>query len=141
MDAPADNRPAKKKRLGLKKLIYGVILVVVIAAGVSSSLYFYSKYKDLKNNPAQVSQQNAIDLKNRVAKLITVPDEVPTIATVNDASKLKSQTFFKDAQDGDKVLIFTQAKEAMIYRESTNKLINVGPISLSQNSQSQTTTP
>ena len=62
---------------------------------------------------------------------MSVPaDETPTLASVTDKTKLKDQPFFKDAENGDQILIFPQAKKAIIYRESTNKLINVGPIAI-----------
>lgn len=56
---------------------------------------------------------------------------MPTIADITDKDKLKDQAFFKDAENGDQLLLFSKAKVAMLYRESTNKLINVGPIALS----------
>ena len=56
--------------------------------------------------------------------------ETPTIATVTDASKLKDQAFFTNAVTGDKVLIYTNAKKAFLYRPSTNKIINIAPVNL-----------
>jgi len=64
----------------------------------------------------------------KVSKLTHIPNEKPTMATVKDITKLADQPFFKDAQNGDKVLIFTESKKAVIYRESTNEIINSGPI-------------
>jgi hypothetical protein len=69
-------------------------------------------------------------LRDKVSKIQQVPDETPTLATVQDADKLREQEFFKDAENGDKVLIFTEAKKAIIYRESDNRVINSGPIVL-----------
>ena len=43
----------------------------------------------------------------------------------NSSSKLKAQPFFAKAQDYDQVLIFEKAKKAILYRPSTNKLIEV----------------
>lgn len=69
--------------------------------------------------------------EEKVGKLLTLPtDEQPTVATVQDKEKLKDQPFFKDAQNGDKLLIYTKAQKAIIYREEGNKLINVGPVTL-----------
>jgi hypothetical protein len=69
-------------------------------------------------------------------------DETPTLATVTDKTKLKDQPFFKDAENGDQILIFPQAKKAIIYREKENRLINVGPIAITSDKATtqQTTT-
>ena len=64
---------------------------------------------------------------------MTLPTgESPNVATIIDKDKLKDQAFFNNAENGDKVLIYTKAQKAIIYRPSTNKIINVGPITLNQ---------
>lgn len=124
----AATQPARKRSKKFKLLVAGLV-VLVLALG-ATAVTFYKKYQDVKNNPAAVADQNLKAITEKVGKLITLPDETPTLADVQDISKLKDQPFFKNAQNGDNVLIFTAAKQAIIYRESTNKLINVGPISL-----------
>lgn len=74
-----------------------------------------------------------------VGKLMVLPsDETPTLATVLDKEQLKDQPFFADSQNGDKILIYTKAKKAIIYRLDGNKLINVGPIILDQTQSGST---
>ena len=113
--------------------------ILIALAGLGTAGYFYMQNQELRNNP-QVSQEaqknRAAEIKAKVAKLISVPaDETPTLASVTDKEKLKDQPFFKDAQDGDQILIFPQAKKAIIYRESENRLINVGPIAITSDSK------
>lgn len=120
-----------------------IVLTVALVAAVAGGVFIYLKYNDLKNNPA--SQQSAADnqakaLKEKVSKLISVPDETPIVATVTDKDKLKDQPFFADAQNGDYILMFASAKKAYIYRESENKLINVGPIAIASDTTDGTTT-
>ena len=56
-------------------------------------------------------------------------DETPTMATVADAAALaRSQPFFVDSQNGDKVLLYSKKHQAILYRPSTDMIINVGPI-------------
>lgn len=54
--------------------------------------------------------------------------EEPTVAEIKDISRLSTQPFYKDAQNGDYLLVFKTAKLALIYREKDRQLINVAPI-------------
>ncbi len=63
-----------------------------------------------------------------VGKLIVLPDETPTVATVSDLEKLKGQIFFKNAKVGDKVLIYIKAEKAILYDPELNKIIELAPI-------------
>jgi len=108
----------------------GSIILAVIA--IIAAVYFYVQYSDIKaNNPQQISQQEVTDLVARVGRLIILPtDETPTIATVTDPQPLKSQAFFANAQKGDRVLIYTGAKKAILYNPTENKIVEVAPINI-----------
>ncbi len=127
-----------------KKLtITALVVAIVLAAGVPS-YYFYSKYRDAQlrlQNPTAAAEADAKQLVAKIGALIQLPaDEVPTIATVSDREKLKEQAFFANAQNGDKVVIYTKAKKAILYREAINKIIEVGPISFGQTSATPSAT-
>ncbi|MDR2524452.1 MAG: hypothetical protein LBC95_02870 [Candidatus Nomurabacteria bacterium] len=122
----------KTNKSGRAKLIIAALAVVVMAALVAVLVFQQIEIRRL-NDPAASAEQAKADakrLRDRVSKIQQVPDETPTLATVQDADKLREQEFFKDASNGDKVLIFTEAKKAIIYRESDNRVINSGPIVL-----------
>jgi hypothetical protein len=111
-------------------LLFAVGLLIIAAA---PSYYFYSKYQEsqeLLKNPTQAARTEVRALVERVSKLMELPSEEPTIATVSDKEKLKDQPFFAKAENRDKVLIYTQAKKAILYRESTNKIIEVSSIAI-----------
>ena len=111
------------------KLIIIAIIVVILA--LVPSIYFYSKYQSTVKNPSDASKEQTAALVEKVAKLIELPkNETPTIATVADKTKLADQSFFANAQNGDKVLIYSQTKKAILYRPSTNKIIEVAPVNL-----------
>lgn len=75
----------------------------------------------------------ADELVTLVSKLMTLPtDEKPTVATILDIKKVAGQDFYKNAKEGDKVLIFTTNKKAVIYRPSENKIIDVGVVSINE---------
>jgi hypothetical protein len=121
---------------------YWVWLIVIISLTfilIIGWLYWQSqnelqKTKDqLKNQqkvPADVSPRDENkQLVEKVGKLIILPaNEEPDIATVIDLNKLKDQPFFAKAQVGDKVLIYSQAKKAVLYRPSTNEVIELAPL-------------
>ena len=103
-------------------------MLLFIAAIVLAG-YFYKQLHALKNDPAKVTQEEVKALVEEVGKLIVLPtNEEPTIATVSDLSKLQAQPFFAKAELGDKVLIYQQAKQAFLYRPSTNQIIEVAPL-------------
>jgi hypothetical protein len=118
-------------------------IVVAVAAGLivvlgGLAVYFFNQYNNLKTHPNAVSQETTGKVVGEVGKLYgSLPtNETPTLAQVSDKSKLENQEFFKNAQNGDYILIYPNAKLAVIYREKENKLINVGPVSVgSQQSQ------
>ena len=71
-----------------------------------------------------------------IGKLIALPaDETPTVATVSDSEKLKNQPFFKNAQTGDKVIIYSNARKAILYRPTENKIVEVGAVNINQQNQ------
>ena len=120
-----------------KSFLLIVILVLFVAAAATAG-YFYWKYQKAQEtiqNPNQAAQQETESLINEMSKIIDLPkadikNGEPTLATVLDKGKLKDQPFFTNAENGDKVLIYTKAKKAFLYRPSTNKVINVAPVSI-----------
>lgn len=119
-----------------KKWLYvGLVLIIaIIPAG-----YFYVQNKNTTNklNDLQQKLQGPTSLEDavkevvgQVGKLVVLPsDEKPTLATVTDLSKLKGQSFFVNAANGDKVLVYEKAKKAILYRPSLNKIVEMTPLS------------
>ena len=118
--------------IGRRLRVVGIV-VVFIAIGLLVKGYVDAK-NDLKKlqNPKITAQNETKQLTATIGKNVELPSgENPTLATVNDATRLKDQEFFKDAQNGDKVLIYSKAGKAILYRPSTKKVIQVAPINLS----------
>lgn len=122
------------KGMNKKILVFVVITIVALAAAVYSLVLYQQSQEQIKKlkNPQELARVETKELVETVGKLIDLPSETPTIATVTDSNKLKNQQFFEKAQNGDKVLIYTQAKKAILYSPSKNKIINVGPINIGQ---------
>lgn len=128
-------RPKKKPTKKRTFVVIAVLVAVLALAAGGYAAYNYVQNQnetiDRLSDPQQAAKDEATRIKDLVAQLAEVPsDEIPTVATVSDVSKLQGQAFFAKAQNGDKVLIFTKAKKAYLYRPSTNKLIEVAPINI-----------
>ncbi|MEJ0073175.1 MAG: hypothetical protein WDN27_03815 [Candidatus Saccharibacteria bacterium] len=119
-------------------LIVGCIVglaVATITLGIKyhqlNQKYHQSQTKIAQlSDPQAAAQQEVKSLVSEVSQLVSLPDETPTLATVTDPSKLQDQQFFTEAQKGDKVLIFPNAKRAVLYRPSTHKVIESAPVQL-----------
>ena len=115
------------------------MLIVLLVAGLAALTYFYIDTKNELNaakNPETAGKTETEQIVNQVNKFLQLPtDEAPTLATVNDISKLKNQQFFKNAQNGDKVLIYSKAGRALLYRPSSKKVIEYAPVNLGEQNQ------
>lgn len=110
-----------------KKLIIFLVAAVLVLAGTSFYFFWHSRHNSSSSGAVEQSEANALAAK--VGRLMILPtDEVPTIATVSDPSKLSGQPFFQNAKVGDKVLIYTNAKLAVLYDPSVNKIVTIAPI-------------
>ncbi len=130
----------KKKILKKRPVIILSLIILVILVSLSSTIYFYQKYqsaKKLLQNPQETTKAEVKILVSAVGKLMELPkDEDPTPLTVTDKNRLKSQPFFANAENGDKVLIYEKNRMAILYRPSTNKIIEVSPISVNNSNVS-----
>lgn len=130
------NRPNRKKLLaGLAILLVFVALAGLFAYQLNANNQLKRENQKL-SNPQEAAQAESKQLTQEVGKLIELPSsETPTVATVVDVNKLQKQPFFANAKNGDRVLIFTQAKKAILYRPATNKIIQVASINLGADQQ------
>jgi hypothetical protein len=126
-------------------IIISTFVVVLLGVGVWKYRELSLQLRELKTNPSKLqefAQDDQKALVGVVGKLMELPvDEVPTVAQVSDAEKLKEQPFFAGAQNGDRVLIYTNARKAILYRPTTNKIIDVAPINIGTGSAAAVTTP
>ncbi|MGH7157711.1 MAG: hypothetical protein ACREGD_01340 [Candidatus Saccharimonadales bacterium] len=107
-----------------------VLVFAVIA------LFFFKQYQKVKDNPSAAAKATSQRIVERVGQLYFLPpDEEPTVALIEDKSKLANQSFFIGVENGDYLLVYTKAKIALIYREEVNRLVNVGPVNTDQSQQ------
>lgn len=134
------------KKLDNIKYIVPIALLLIVGVG-SAGGYYYNQYnqsqKEVKklSNPQEAAKAQVSEAVANIGRLVDLPSgETPTLATVNDPAKLKGQAFFANAKAGDQVLIYTQAKKAILYRPSTNKIIEIAPVNIGNSTTNQSTT-
>jgi hypothetical protein len=94
----------------------------------------FKQNRDLKKktvNVEQAAQQEQNDVIAAVGKIYQLPADKPSeVKKVVDKnnSDFKNVAFYKNAENGDYVLFFNDAKVAILYRSSSNKIINVAPL-------------
>ena len=101
------------------------LLVVLLVAAIGCAGYFYYRYSQVTGD---LAQKEITALVKQLGTVMILPEETPTLATVTDSTKLNSQRFFRRAVNGDKVLIFPLASEAILYRPSIKKIIEVAAV-------------
>jgi hypothetical protein len=121
-----EDRKSKGPRRGVNPII--IVLAVLLIGALAAAAYFYDKAYGKKGaDPAK----EVASIVMQVGKLMVLPtDETPTMATVTDPEKLQNQTFFKNAKEGDKVLIYSHAGKAILYDPLLRKIVEVAPINL-----------
>ena len=131
-----DQVATPKPKGNFLKSFFMFLLPLLIGAGAAIyGAMLYPQVLGLSKGQAQV-QAEVDSLIAEVGSLIALPtDEKPTVATVSDVEKLKDQPFFKNAANGDKVLIYTNAKKAILYRPSEKKVVEVGAVNIRQTEQ------
>lgn len=153
-------------RRGLGSRLLGFITLVIVIGLMAAAGYYFMLYRDAraqrrdlqsqnndltkqlaayKSNPAQAAKSEADKEVDKiiaaVGKVYALPkDEKPSVYTVKDkeASRKQLGAFFDKAENGDSSLIYTKAKVAILYRPSTNQVINVSSITIDDK---QTTPP
>jgi hypothetical protein len=139
---PKETTVITPKKRSIKKIVIRTLVIAAFVLITAAAVYFYLQTVKLKKTPADVAAAQVKDTVAKVSRLILLPQgETPTLASVSDPSLLKSQTFFDKSQKGDQVLIYSNAKEAILYRPSTNMVINVAPVNIGASANQNTNAP
>lgn len=105
----------------------GLILVIIVGGIV---YWQFSR----SSESTQAAQETAVRSENeallaQVQQHIILPEgEEPTIATIDNADDLaNAQDFFQNSQNGDKLIIYQNARRAFIYSPSRDIVVAAGP--------------
>ncbi|MBX4187003.1 MAG: hypothetical protein KW802_01945 [Candidatus Doudnabacteria bacterium] len=114
------------------------LAVVLLLATTGAAGYYYNQFDQLKKHPNKAAADETAATIAAVGKLLVLPaGETPTLATVTEPDKLKDQPFFAFAKKGDKVLIYTKAKKAVLYNPTENKIVEVAPVNIGSSTSDQ----
>ena len=114
----------------IKRNYIKIIILFFVLAGIAILGFFYQDNISYKN-PDTILDGEAKIIFDKVDQLAVVPqNETPTLAKVSNPELLKEQAFFIDAKKGDVVLIFSNAKKAVLYDPVANKIINMTSVNL-----------
>ncbi|HRF28940.1 MAG TPA: hypothetical protein PL051_04900 [Candidatus Saccharibacteria bacterium] len=95
-------------------------MILLVIVGV---VWWYISANDSRLN-------NVNTITTSVSRHMLLPTgEKPALATVTDTTKLNTE-FLKQAENGDKLLIYEKARLVVVYRPSIDKIVTVGPISI-----------
>lgn len=129
--------PEVPKNTGRKTLSVMVVLILLLVAALAVAGYFYYQYR---NSPTVKDAREIEDLTKAIGGLMLLPSsETPTLATVTDKEKLVDQPFFAKAENGDKVLIYSQSGRAILYRPNLKKIVDVTTVNVTPPTGSTTT--
>lgn len=139
----AEHPIVEKEHKHLSWLTISIIIIVILVVAGLPSYYFYTQYQQTYKKYQDVVEKNPLSAKNeipeivaQVGALILLPTgDTVTLATVKDVTQVGNSPFFKNAKNGDKILIFKESNEhsspsdkAILYRPSINKIIEVGQV-------------
>jgi predicted PurR-regulated permease PerM len=130
MVSAVSTQPVQKRglsRISSTKLrvLVGFVVVLVLVSGFLTFKYLQINHqiKQLKSNSNSVIANSTEKLLTKVGNLALLPQGTPTIAIVKNVNQLKSEAFFDGAQNGDYLIVYAQAKKAILYRPSDNRIV------------------
>jgi hypothetical protein len=129
----------KKPRRGMgvmTMLLWVIVILLIIALGF---MFWKNKQLSKPESQTKLAEQASQSVIDSVSKLIIVPEGRPTVATITDVDELRkaNETFYKNAQNGDMLLVYST--QAIIYRSAENKIVNVAPVVVSPDQPGQET--
>jgi len=116
------------------KKVLLVLLGALLAALLIVGIVLFAQSGSQQQNSEEIQQiveEKTNNLESEVGDLMTLPDETPILSIINDKSLLRGD-IYKNAENGDQVLIYENSGIIVVYRESTKEIIasgkvNVGP--------------
>lgn len=111
---------------------YLLQVIVVVLLIVGAWLVFTDKIQldSAPKTDVEATEAEIDSLLEKISVHMILPSaEKPVLATIIDADKLSLEDpFYAGAEDGDKLLIWSAERRAIIYSPSRDIVVNMGPI-------------
>jgi len=141
----------EKIRLKIKalspRIIFSRLILLALIGSVAALGYFYYQTRQEVRRLSSIAgfdelaKREVEQVVEALGKLAVLPDEEPIVATVTDKDALLKQSdFYKNAENGDRIIVYPNAKVAYIYSPTINKIVNVGPFTVDNDQQPAETT-
>lgn len=145
-------RETKKKTPKKKRILLVIFSVVVIGFSLASRRALLSGESTTAtlegNEMIQTTSGEMVDaasIKKHLKELKThgqMPEETPQIIMLDENFDVStSQAFYQNALAGDIVLLYPGALVAVIYRPGEHRIVNQGPIVITDSEQEDETSP
>ncbi|MCX7997205.1 MAG: hypothetical protein N2691_05660 [Patescibacteria group bacterium] len=108
-------------------VIIPVSVVLVISLVVSGYFAWHAyEFKQSRLDPDRAAKLQAERIVSRVSRLMDMPStERASVAVLGARSDEQYRDFFSQAIPGDAVIIFPQARRAILYRDSIDRIIDI----------------
>lgn len=113
-------------RISRNKVLYMTATVLILILALMFVLAAVYRNEQAVQYKALNKEEQTILTK--VGKLLNLPKETPIISTVYDEKDFKQNQTFKDVKTGDKLIIYLNANQSILYRPSTNTVIDIAPV-------------
>lgn len=126
------------------------LFIMLALVGLGTGGYFYFQYQKTQKELQAIkidqttvknaTEQEVKNLVDEVGNMIVLPTgEEPTVAAITDIAQFRDQPFFKNAKNGDKVIIYLNSNRAILYDPIVKKVIDVAPVNIGTPSAQQAT--
>ncbi len=135
-DAVREQGPPRYSSQQLLLAGFGILVIILLLFVVNLTRdrnQLAGQVDKLSSDSSSSSSGEIKQLTDRIGQFYLLPtNETPVLANISDANAAKNKSaFFKNAQNGDKVLLYSKAGIAILYRPEIKKVVNVAPLDLS----------
>ena len=129
-------KSGRRTKFGSSKKFLVVVTILLLAGFAAWSFINYrqSEREILRLSSLEgqqdLAEQNLADLLEKVKAHMILPEgEEPVVATISDVEALlENNAFFEGAQNGDRVIVYAEAQQAIVYSPTRDLIVSVGPV-------------
>jgi hypothetical protein len=145
MNEEKTKKTTKSQQTPYRVYVFALVGLIILGA---VGYFGWDKYNKVYNSPeAQTAKQVAEaeaekkEIMDNISKFMLLPEGDPVLFRVSNRDQMRAQqAFFKDTENDDVLLVFQESGKAIIFRPSSQTIINVGPVNFDSNQSPNTST-